>query len=64
MFTLYICRDSDKEDEQPISSVRPEEVPEVPVNKFLYRGSPPKEDKDDKYVVLYLLSINASECRH
>jgi len=30
------------------STVRPEEVPEIPSNKFLFRGSPPKKVEADR----------------
>lgn len=43
---------SESEDEnteaQPLSTVRPEEIPPVPENRFLMRKSPPKVDEKEK----------------
>ena len=33
-------------DGKPISSVRPEEIPDVPAPRFLYRGTPPTKEKE------------------
>jgi len=32
--------------------VRPEEIPEIPSHKFLFRGSPPKKAEADRSVLL------------
>jgi len=47
---------SRKEEEPPqfFSTVRPEEIPEIPSNKFLFRGSPPKKVEADRYVCVML----------
>lgn len=34
--------------QQPLSTVRPEEIPPVPENRFLMRKSPPKVDEKEK----------------
>lgn len=31
-----------------VSNINPEDIPDIPVNKFLMRGGPPKDKKDDK----------------
>lgn len=50
-----------------VTNIRPEDIPEVPANKFLMRGGPPSEkDKKDKrnrgkkhiIILLYILSLS------
>ena len=51
---LYFFSSEDEKKDQVTTvygDIRPEEIPEVPSNKFLYRGD--KQDLD-KYVVLYM----------
>ena len=49
-FSVLLIR---KEEEEPqfFSTVRPEEIPEIPSNKFLFRGSPPKKVEADRFVL-------------
>ena len=45
----YFCSGDEAENakkEEFFSSVRPEEIPDVPSNKFLSRDPPPPKDKD------------------
>jgi len=48
---LFLSR-KEEETSQFFSTVRPEEVPEIPSNKFLLRGSPPKKVEADRCVFL------------
>jgi len=50
---------SRKEEEEPqfFSTVRPEEIPEIPSNKFLFRGSPPKKVEADRFVSSGIFAI-------
>jgi len=43
---FLLCRK--EETSQFFSTVRPEEIPEIPTNKFLFRGSPPKKVEADR----------------
>jgi len=51
-----VCR-KPEETSQFYSTVRPEEIPEIPANKFLFRGSPPKKVEADRYSLNYILSF-------
>lgn len=52
MFCLPISASSESETEnleaQPQSTVRPEEIPPIPENRFLMRKSPPKADEKER----------------
>lgn len=40
--------EADNVDAQPQSTVRPEEIPPIPENRFLMRKSPPKADDKER----------------
>ncbi len=49
---VFILFDSDRDEDKKtepefFSTVRPEEIPDVPTHKFLLRGSPPKKEGDE-----------------
>lgn len=50
MFLLSVSSESEAEnlDAQPQSTVRPEEIPPIPENRFLMRKSPPKADEKER----------------
>mgnify|MGYP001854232287 CR=1 FL=1 len=52
LFAQKYSSSSESEDEnpeaQPLSTVRPEEIPPIPENRFLMRKSPPKADEKEK----------------
>ena len=50
MFLLSASSESEAEnlDTQPQSTVRPEEIPPIPENRFLMRKSPPKADEKER----------------
>ena len=50
---LLLLIRKDEEAAQFFSTVRPEEIPEIPTNKFLFRGSPPKKVEADRYVCVF-----------
>ena len=41
-----LCRKEEKKDEEFYSSVRPDEIPDVPMQKYLFRGPPVGADGD------------------
>lgn len=46
---MFLCRSEEEEaDAQPVSTVRPEEVPPVPENRFLMRRSPQKVKEEEQ----------------
>lgn len=70
MFLLSASSESEAEnlDTQPQSTVRPEEIPPIPENRFLMRKSPPKADEKERknrerdrerewYVNVYMLRV-------
>ena len=50
MFLLSASGESEAEnlEAQPQSTVRPEEIPPIPENRFLMRKSPPKADEKER----------------
>lgn len=50
MFLLSASSESEAEnlEAQPQSTVRPEEIPPIPENRFLMRKSPPKADEKER----------------
>lgn len=43
------CRSDEEEaDPQPLSTIRPEEVPPIPENRFLMRRSPQKSKEEEQ----------------
>jgi len=51
IYRMPLLSRKEEETEQFFSTVRPEEVPEIPSHKFLFRGSPPKKVEADRFVL-------------
>lgn len=46
---VFLCRSDEEEaDAQPVSTIRPEEVPPIPENRFLMRRSPLKAKEEEQ----------------
>ncbi len=46
---MFFCRSDEEEaDPEPMSTIRPEEVPPIPENRFLMRRSPQKDKEEEQ----------------
>ena len=45
-FFVFSSDTAKKDEPQFFSTVKAEEIPDVPMQRFLYRGSPPKKEED------------------